>query len=235
MEELIEDLKVAGLTGNESKVYLGLTKIGEASANELAKNLGLDRTLIYTILNHLMEKGLVSYVIKSNKKFFSASEPQNLLNKIKKEERIIKKVIEKLKPIKTINKPLPKVNIYDGKDGLRTFLRLLIKNKKISAFGATGKLYDSLFEAEALAKELKESLLIRIIASNKYRAHPIKKIKGVKVRYLDADNEATTTIFGDYIALHLLIDKPFIITIKNKEIAQGYLNYFNLLWKIAKR
>ncbi|MBS3091618.1 hypothetical protein J4217_04195 [Candidatus Pacearchaeota archaeon] len=235
MEELIENLKMAGLTGNESKVYVGLIKIGETSANELAKNLSLDRTLTYTILNHLIEKGMVGYVIKANKKFFSASEPQNLLNKIKKDETAIKRVIETLKTMKTTNEPSPKVNVYDGKEGLRTFLRLLTKDKKISAFGATGRLYDSLFETEAIAKELKKTLSARIIASNKYRTHPIRKIKRIEVRYLDVDNEATTTIFGDYIALHLLTDKPFIITIKNKEIAHGYLNYFNLLWKIAKK
>ena len=69
--EILEKLQKAGLTGNESKVYLELVKKGELSANQIAKNLGIDRTLTYTILNHLIEKGQVSYVIRDNKKFFS--------------------------------------------------------------------------------------------------------------------------------------------------------------------
>ena len=65
--EFEDKLREAGLTGNESKVYYELLKKGQLSANQLAKNIGMDRTLTYTVLNHLIEKGMVSYTIKSNK------------------------------------------------------------------------------------------------------------------------------------------------------------------------
>ena len=59
-----EKLQQVGLTGNEAKVYLELVKKGESSANQVAKDIGMDRTLTYTVLNHLIEKGQVSYIIK---------------------------------------------------------------------------------------------------------------------------------------------------------------------------
>jgi len=65
--DTLEKLQQAGLTGNESRVYLELVKKGELSANQIAKNLGMDRTLTYTVLNHLVEKGQTSYIIKENK------------------------------------------------------------------------------------------------------------------------------------------------------------------------
>ena len=66
MEKLKEHLTKAGLTGNESKIYLELLKNEELTANELSKKVSMDRTLAYTVLNHLIEKGLISYIIKQN-------------------------------------------------------------------------------------------------------------------------------------------------------------------------
>jgi len=234
MEEIKESLKIAGLTGNESRVYTALIKIGKTSANELARNLGIDRTLTYTLLNHLIEKGMVSYVIVSNKKLFSATSPENLLNKLKADEEILKKAITELKNIKAVAEPSSEIKVYEGKGGLRTFLKILVKNGKLAIFGATGRLYDSLFEVEAFAKHIKKSFSARIISNVKYREHRIGRINQISIKYLNIESEATTTIFGDYIAIHVLTNKPIIITIKNKEIAQGYLNYFNALWKLAK-
>jgi len=235
MDEIEEALRNAGLTGNEQKVYLELLRIGSSPVTELTKKIGLDRTLSYTLLNNLIKKGLVSEVIKGNKKFFNAAEPENLLNNIKLKEIMIKKAIEKLNSIKNITEPKQEIKIYDGKDSLRTFLRLLIKHKEICVFGATGKLYDVLFETEALAKELtKKNLSVKIITNSKYKSHFANGLKNIEIKYLDIKSEATTTIFGDYIAIHILTSKPLAITIKSKEISDSYKNHFNFLWNNAK-
>ena len=64
--DIYEKIQEAGLTGNEARVYLELIKKGELTANQIARNISMDRTLTYTVLNHLIEKGQVSYVIKEN-------------------------------------------------------------------------------------------------------------------------------------------------------------------------
>ena len=83
MANFEESLRTAGLPGNQVKVYLELLKKGSLSANQLSKDLNMDRTLVYTVLQHLMEKGLVNHIIKSKKKFFGAADPENLLNPLK--------------------------------------------------------------------------------------------------------------------------------------------------------
>ena len=45
-----------GLTPNQSKVYLHLTKAGEKTASELSKNLKIPRTETYHLLNSLEQK-----------------------------------------------------------------------------------------------------------------------------------------------------------------------------------
>jgi sugar-specific transcriptional regulator TrmB len=234
--ELNKKLQEAGLTGNESKVYLELLKRGELSANQVAKNLGIDRTLTYTILNHLIEKGQVKYVLKDKRKIFSCSDPENLLNNLRAREELVKDLVKELKNVEKRIQQTAEVSVYEGKEGMRTLVNLALKNKGFISFGATGRAFHSLYEMPAIAKNIRVSRFkVRIIGNNKYKKTEPFNIKGVEYKYLDTESEATTSIFGDYVSIHLLKDKPLFILIKNGDIAKSYKNHFEFLWKIAKK
>jgi len=233
--DINEKLKQAGLTNNEAKAYLELLGKGELSANQLAKNLGMDRTLTYTVLNHLIEKGQVNYKSKENKKIFSCSNPENLLNPIKAKEFIIEELIKELKKIKKKEQQETEFNIYEGKEGLRTAIHLMIKHKSFCAFGSTGRAFYALYEMPAIIKQIEKSKTkVRIIGNKKYKGTEAFGFKKFEFKYLNIESEATTSIFGDYISIHLIKEKPVIIIIKNKDIAKSYQNHFEFLWKQAK-
>jgi len=233
--ELLKNLEEAGLTGNESRVYLELVKKGELSANKIAKHLGMDRTLVYTILNHLVEKGQISHIIKQNKKFFSASPPENLLNKIKEKETKILDIISEIKKIESETPNETEIKIYEGEEGLRTVLRILMKEKELYAFGSTGRAYFELYEMPAIAKEWeKQKIDVKIIGNKKLKGTEGFNFK-FEYRFNNIESEATTSISGDYVSIHLIKEKPIIILIKNKDIAQSYRNHFEFLWKSSKK
>ena len=73
-----------GLTPNEAKVYLTLLNLKQSGATKISEKCGLFRTLVYDILTKLIEKGLVSYIIKSKKRRYIASNPKRLLELLKK-------------------------------------------------------------------------------------------------------------------------------------------------------
>lgn len=234
--DIYEKLQQAGLTGNEAKVYLELLKKGELSANRVAKNIGMDRTLTYTVLNHLIEKGQVNYIVKENKKIFSCSNPESLLNPIKAKETIVLDLIKELNKVKTEKQESVEINVYEGKEGFRTFMNIAIKQKEILSFGGTGRAYDLLYEMPVIGKQLeKKGIVLKVILGKEYAGHEFTKYKNVHIKLTDIKSEATTTIFGNYVAIHLIKDKPLVIIIKNKDIADSYRNYFNSLWKIAKK
>jgi sugar-specific transcriptional regulator TrmB len=234
--EINEKLQEAGLTGNESKVYLELVTKGELSANEVAKNLGIDRTLTYTVLNHLIEKGQVSYIIKKNKKMFSCANPGNLLNSIKSKEILVRGLIEELKKVSKKEKREVKVEVYEGKEGLRTIVRLIMRYKSFCSFGATGRAYDYLYEVPGLSKEwIKKKGSGRLITNPIYKKHEMTKIPNIKVRHLDIKSEVTTSIYGDYVSFHILMERPLVILIKDRYLAESYRNHFEVLWKVAKK
>lgn len=230
-----QKLLEAGLTRNEAKIYLELLERGESSANQLAKNLSMDRTLTYTVLNHLMKKGQVRYIFKENKKKFSCSNPENLLNPIRAKELLVSELIRDLKKIEVKKQEEIEINVYEGKEGLRNFINLVLKEKEFFAFGSTGRAFYQLYEMPAIVKIMEKSKIkVKIIGDEKLRGKEVFGFKKFEYKYLNAESEATTSIFGDYISIHLIKIKPTIILIKNKDITNTYKNYFKMLWKVAK-
>ena len=119
-----------GLSKREAEVYYILLGINEALASEISEKAKESRTNTYDTLNSLIKKGLVSYVIKNNKKYFMATNPRKLLDWIdfKKEElEKKKKEMEKLIPyLAKLRLPKEKkvnVEVYEGKEGIRTMLK----------------------------------------------------------------------------------------------------------------
>ncbi|NOQ55403.1 MAG: hypothetical protein GQ477_01210 [Nanohaloarchaea archaeon] len=233
MDTLIEKLKKAGLSGNESKVYLELLRRGPISANDISKKLGMDRTLAYQVLNNLIEKGLVSHIIKESKKHFDVINPENLLIQVKEKEKFIESLIPELNKIEKIKENKQEINVYEGKQGLKVLLEDMIKSKELCVFGATGKSYDILkyFMPGIEKKAQKLGLTGRMITSDEFRRHKMTAFSNLDIRYLEAvKSPATTTIYGDKVAIHVLTDKPTVIIIKNKEISDSYRSYFEFLW-----
>ena len=83
--QVLEDI---GLSQTEIKTFITILKSGESKAGEVIKNSGLQSSSVYNALNSLMEKGFVSYIKKSNIKFYKAADPKVIKDYIesKKEE-----------------------------------------------------------------------------------------------------------------------------------------------------
>ena len=61
-----------GLSNNEVDIYLSLLESGQSLVGEITKKTKINRTHIYDRLQKLINKGLVSYIIKNNRKYFYA-------------------------------------------------------------------------------------------------------------------------------------------------------------------
>ncbi len=238
MDDLAKHLEGAGLSKKESVVYLALLKNGPITGGNLAKLLNMDRTHTYNVIRNLVNKGLADYIVKERKTLFQASSPRNLLNEIEKNEQIVKSIIPDLLELEKIKSKPSTVRVFEGKSGLRTVVRMLFesKHKDIMVYGGTGKSYDVLkYEMPHIAKKT-ELLKMkgRIITSKRLRSHQFTKLSNFKLRYVDELTPSSTMIFDDKVSINVFDDKPFVIIIENKAIADSYKKYFEYLWKIAK-
>src|SRR3989338_1275628 len=87
--EHIEILQTLGLTVIETKTYLTLLEIGKSLAGTIAERAHLHRRNVYDALEKLLQKGLVSYTISNNKKYWNAVHPEKTLNLMKENENLI--------------------------------------------------------------------------------------------------------------------------------------------------
>ncbi len=240
-----EILKKIGLTDNETKVYLALLELGESLASKIGEKVNINRTHVYDIIESLIEKGLISYVVKNNKKYFNAAHPKRLIDylhekeiQLREQEENLRKIVPELLSLRKPKKEVEKVEIYKGKEGIKTVYNDILRTtKEYYVLGATGQIADHLryyfpgHEKERIKKRIKLKLLF-----NKHlKGKVITKRKFAEIRYLPGKytSPIPTTIYNNKVII-LVWTTPSAIVIENKEIAQTYKSYFNLLWDISQ-
>ncbi|MBI2548675.1 helix-turn-helix domain-containing protein [Candidatus Woesearchaeota archaeon] len=230
-----DQLIVLGLTKREAQAYLALLKLEEAKAGEIAEQTKEDRTNVYDSLKSLIKKGLVNYVIKNNKTVYRVAPPEKLKDLIDEKEKILEETLPYLNGIYKSYKPKPVIEVYEGKEGIKTVFSDILKEKKdFVGFGATDRAYQLL--PEFTRRYLQARKRLRISArqfypeGEKILPSPYSTFKAIPRQYA---GPATTLIYGDKVALFMwFIDPPVVVLIKNMDAAQAYKNQFELMWKI---
>lgn len=242
----IEDLEKIGLTKNEAKVYFALLELGLTSITALVKKTNLHKQIIYDNLERLQEKGLVSYVIKANRRYFNAVSPEKLMDffeeqkqEINKKEKIAKEILPELITLKEKAKEKQLASIYQGKKGIKSILESILKQKgEVLVYGAEGRFKETFGHYWTNYNKRREKLKIKgkIIYNEKLKGKR-EKLKLVQIKYIPKEFEspATTWIFGDKVAIILWEEVPFAVLIESKEITKAYRSYFSLLWKLARK
>ena len=145
-------MRSIGFTKIEIEVYLDLVRHNESSASEIAKRISISRTYIYDALEHLSQKGLISYVLKNNCKRFKPLEFEKLIefvenrkNFFENKKKGVKQLIKELKKQAPIKDCAPKVEVLEGSEGLKTILNDIVRTGKDAVgWGATNKVKDYL-------------------------------------------------------------------------------------------
>jgi sugar-specific transcriptional regulator TrmB len=242
--EIEETLKEIGLAEEEIKVYLILLKVGSSLASKVSEETKINRSHVYQLLERLIAKGFVSYVIKENRKYFSAVNPEKIIEIIKEKEQKLKDILPNLLGLASFEKEKPIVEIFESKEGIKTILNDILKIKdEWLAFGSSGKGQEILsFYAEHWEKE-REKLKIGLRGildsseSGLKRGKEIAKRKYTKIRYVKENysSPSSTWIYGDRLAFVIWSkEHSFVIRMISKEIANNFKKHFEVLWRNAK-
>jgi HTH-type transcriptional regulator, sugar sensing transcriptional regulator len=248
----VEILREIGLTNSEIAVYLALVKIGPSTTGPIVKEAKISSGKVYEILDKLIEKGVVSYIIKAGRKYFQPTDPSRFREYIEKKEKSLEETKTKLDDMmnhfdEEISKKqlTERAEIFEGRGGFRTFSDFVMKElKKETDYCILGvsKEVNEVFGAYLLdwqKQRAKKGVHLRIIYNEdaKEFGKKRKKISKTDVRYLpnNMKTPALIEIFDDYVATMIVVPKPIIFLIKSKEAAESYLQYFNLMWKQARK
>ena len=239
--EILEDI---GMTQGEIKVYLALLELGESNAGPIKKKTKLQNSVVHLCLGNLIGKGLVNYIEKGRRKFYTSTEPEHLIGFLDEKRRRLQEILPAL--IKKQKEQVKyKVNIYEGQKGLKVIHEDILKDLKYGGeFFVLGapKEANEQFEPYFLdfhKRRIKQKIRLKIIYKSDVKEHAKirEKMEFTEVKYLP---EALTspmwiTTYKSKSILFVMGDILLGIVIENKTISENFKEYFELLWNLSKK
>ena len=245
--ETIKALQIFGLSEKEAKVYLAGLELGASTASDISIKSKLPRTLVYDLLEKLIGLGLTSYAIQENKKYFTMADPNELSKILEEKQNIIQETLPDLEALYKIpGTKRPLVEIYDGKEGLKTLMNdiLKLKIKELLAYGSSRSFFevDPFFIEHWHKQRIKQKIGVRVIYNETEQTRSRMKefkesLQLTKYKFLPIKVESPTPTLiyeNKLVFLNLIKKQPFAVMIENEAMANNYRKYFEELWKIAK-
>lgn len=236
----MEALRKLGLTEIEEKVYLTLLEEGPSLAGHISRKSGIHRRMVYDATERLIKKGLVSYILKNNRRVFEAVDPEQLMRLVNEHEEAIKQVLPQLKLAYSLSKEKQETNFFKGHAGLKSVFEDQIKECKELCILAPSPTAYAMFPAYFHwfdERRKQKHMKVRMISDEK-NSKAFKNVKLAEIKNLpNLGSQATSTnIYADKVAIiYWHREKPFVVLIKHREIADAYRTYFEHLWKVAKK
>jgi sugar-specific transcriptional regulator TrmB len=241
MESILTNL---GFSVGESKVYFSLLNSGETSAGNIAKNTGLSRVAVYDCLRNLIREGLVLETLKKTNKLFKASNPKKIQlileekkEQIKEDELELKKLDNLFEQVSSSNE----TRIYRGFNGIKLFYEDCLREaegtwlvlgvpKRAELLG--GFLND--FSSRRAKKGIKLKIIYNKNAQELINARKKQLLSEVRILPDDYLTPASIDVIGDNLGIIIYSAEPLIFFIKNKEVADSFRKYFNIIWNKSK-
>ena len=206
----------------------------------------LAEAIAQTIVNniHSYKPFTISYTIKSGVKYFEASDPNKLIRILKEREERIKSILPELESLKESITEKPTIELYEGKEGLKTILDDILKTqpKEILQLGSA-KIFETLnfYFPHWIKRRIKAKIYARILQENVQTIQELKKrdmLELREIRFLPKNFKINThaQIYSNKVAIITLNKEELIgVVIENKDIVETQKSLFEELWKTAKK
>lgn len=239
-------LKKFDLTDNEIRIYKTLLELGSGLAGEITGRTGIHRRNVYDSIERLVKKGLVGYITKNNRKYYQGTTPKHFFYLIEKEqealrqrERDLKKILPQLLLTQRLSKETQRVTVFEGKKGLITILEDVLKTGKPNLVFSTTKIrfvreYLKWFHTKRVGKKIVDRLILNERETN--RANYLAKMPYTEVRLMkkEFDSPVALNIYSNKVGMLIFSGNPIAILIEDKNVADSFRNYFELLWEMAQ-
>lgn len=238
MENLVAVLEKLGIADKEAKIYLSNLKLGNAKVSEISKHAGILRETTYFILESLIKKGLVSYSIQGGIKYFSATDPKNVLNSLKEKQKMFEDIIPKLDEIKNSINEKPKAEVYEEKGGIKSIIEDIIQTKEdILCLSSTSSLLEKLefYFPNYIKRRIESRIKIKLITecteeTKKLKEKDKKELRETRFFSKKYDFSNAIFIYGNKIALLDLSENLNGFLIEDKNLSETFKTIFQMIW-----
>ncbi|MAF51286.1 MAG: hypothetical protein CMH64_04315 [Nanoarchaeota archaeon] len=250
-EELLREI---GLTQSEIKVYLSLLELGDSTRGDIVNESRIAGSKIYEILEKLQEKGFVSIYTKNKVKHFKPTNPQQIIyyleekkSQIEEVEKQTQQLLPSLLEKFSSSKEEEEVEVLSGIKGLEVLFREQVETLKRGetcyVIGGTRGYDEENVEAffhkiqkMRQKKGIKTRMVFNIKQRESYAEQFSSKVyKFTEIRYMHHTSPVAINFYKDKTIIIIFGKKTTSIYINSKEVANSFMEYFNLLWKTTKK
>ncbi len=233
-----------GLDDKEISVYLFLLQNGTNSANGISSGTGILRQTVYDIVSKLENKGFISEIIKNDKKYFIAQDPESFIVILKDKEVIIKNILTELKNLRNISLDKTSTRQFNGIKGIKLIYEDFLKSKtgiKTIQQDIPEKLLKEYFIENFSIKRAEKKIPIKILKSSiqtdfqKSINTDKKKFREVKLIKNLYGVDSHIVLYNGKIAFLDYRDEPSGVVIENEVFFKSLDIIFNVLWNTGKK
>lgn len=249
-KNVIEKLRQFGFSESEAKVYLAVLALEKSTVDAIARKVNINRTSCYSILERLKEQGIASQVKKGGKSVFKAAAPEKLLEILDEKRQSIETILPELSSSFEIYGNKPEVRFYEGKEGLKTVLNVIIREtKEVLIYGDGDSFKKAIpgWTSEYSRRRVEKNMPARIILKasesaiasakrNRRDAGDKNRLNNIRVipEALVADNSGFD-VFADKVVIYTFAKKPLAVVVSDKIISKMMKLVFESLWREAEK
>ncbi|TSD02592.1 MAG: transcriptional regulator TrmB [Parcubacteria group bacterium Athens0714_16] len=238
---LQKDLLDAGLTENESGIYLAALELGETTVSRLAKKAGVKRTTAYLVIESLKDKGLITSIKKEAASVFFAEDPHKLHSMLEERRNKIDKIMPQLLAFSNLIDKKPEIRYFEGEEGIKDVYRDSLKFPDQEMLTWYSEAYvkhfdEKFFLEDYIPRRLKKKISVRAILQDSEAIRSLidkdqQHLRRTKIVSKDEYNVSIElNIYGNNKVGVISYEEEFGLIIESKKIHESLKSIFELVW-----
>lgn len=247
-QTLLKSLIEFGLTDKEAEVYLASLSLGQTTILQIARNSGIKRTTVYSLVESLKQKGLMGMVQQGFKQYYVAENPERLEVMIEEKRSKLSKTLPDLQSLYSVTGDSDLIRYYEGVSGIHAVYDSVLKDMRpkdeymvvanVDDWFKTDEKYMYDFTMKRAEFARIHNVNIRILLEDGPRALEYKKkekLYHAKVKILPKNIKLTADliVLPRRVMLHQL-KPPRVMVIENQSVIKMQQDMFEMVWAATK-
>lgn len=240
-EQLLDILEKIGLSESESLVYLASLSLGANTILNIAKEAGLPRTTVYTIIESLKKKGLIFIEEKGFKKLYTPQNPEQLETMLEIRKQEFQKMLPEFSALYNLSGHDSLIQYYEGIEAVKTVYDKLIRDigrhedYLVIADQAAWYNQDPKFFQGFMERRAKLPIKIRMLLQDTPLAREHKKFQknwNLHIKLLPKGTSLNTdlVITPQHVMVQQFNPPVMALLINNQSIINLHKEMFEIMW-----
>ncbi|MBI4044040.1 MAG: hypothetical protein HY393_04520 [Candidatus Diapherotrites archaeon] len=242
----VSPLEGLGVSHAEAQLYVALLTQGPSTTGTLIALTKMQSSTVYHTLGTLLEKGVISYILRGKVKYFHAEKPEIFITFWEERKRKFDEILPLLKQKEKKGIETRSAKMYEGMKGLRAAYDDVLHTMK------RGELYYFVQVPKEKLSEKQYKLFYR-------NYHTLRSEKGINVRglsyfgtegaikdvfaglphteirYTHEIGPTSLVIYANKVMTIDVTDEPVVFVMESFGVANSYRRFFEDKWKRASK